>query len=181
MSNYTVLTNWVGLDSLLDTDPNKVISGSVFETEFVTIQTAINSKQDELVIKDEDDFISDSATAVASQQSIKAYVDNSIAPAYTSAETAWIGDTAITVSHGLSRVPYFWRVSLRCLTDNNGYIAGDELDATTAIDGDASRGSTTYANATSISYFTDIAAIQNTVADYVVPTSTDWALIFRAW
>ena len=78
MSNYTVVTNWVGLDSLLDTDPNKVISGAVFETEFTTLQTALNSKQDELTIKDEDDMATDSATAVASQQSIKAYVDNQL-------------------------------------------------------------------------------------------------------
>jgi len=78
MSDYTVVANWVGLDSLLDTDPNKVISGSLFETEFTTIQTAITTKQDTLTIKDEDDMSSDSETAVASQQSIKAYVDDEV-------------------------------------------------------------------------------------------------------
>lgn len=88
MSDYTVVTNWVGLDSLLDTDPNKVISGAVFDTEFTTLQTALNSKQDELTIKDEDDLASNSATAIASQQSIKAYVDNQFKTAGLVAQVA---------------------------------------------------------------------------------------------
>lgn len=97
MSNYTPVTNWVGLDSLLDTDPNKVISGSTFDTEFNTIKNAINSKQDTLTVKDEDDMVSDSATAVASQQSIKAYVDSTATTTRTyrgTRTTIYSGSTA---------------------------------------------------------------------------------------
>ena len=106
MSNYTVVTNWVGLDSLLDTDPNKVISGAVFETEFTTLQTALNSKQDELTIKDEDDLASDSATAVASQQSIKAYVDTEIStiPRVSPRVCLWEGVNG-TPANGLFDAP----------------------------------------------------------------------------
>jgi len=37
MSNYTIAVNWAGKDSLLDTDPAKVISGTDFNTEFVAV------------------------------------------------------------------------------------------------------------------------------------------------
>ena len=44
MSNYTIAVNWSGKDSLSDADPAKVLSGSDFNTEFTTVQTAVNTK-----------------------------------------------------------------------------------------------------------------------------------------
>lgn len=44
MSNYSIQVNWSGKDALLDTDPDKVISGADFNTEFVAVRTAVNSK-----------------------------------------------------------------------------------------------------------------------------------------
>jgi hypothetical protein len=46
MSDYTIAVNWSGKDALSDSDAAKVISGSDFNTEFTTVRTAINSKQD---------------------------------------------------------------------------------------------------------------------------------------
>ena len=46
MSNYTIAVNWTGKDSLPDTDPGKVISGTDFNTEFVAVRTSLNSKAD---------------------------------------------------------------------------------------------------------------------------------------
>jgi len=46
MSNYTLQVSWSGKDGLSDSDPNKIISGGDFNTEFLAIQTAINSKYD---------------------------------------------------------------------------------------------------------------------------------------
>jgi len=46
MSDYTIQVSWSGKDSLADSDPNKIISGSDFNTEFYAVQTAINSKYD---------------------------------------------------------------------------------------------------------------------------------------
>jgi hypothetical protein len=88
MSDYGVVNNWAGLDLLVDTDPNKIISGSTFDTEFTTIRDALNSKQDELALKDDDTMSSPSSTAVASQQSIKAYVDAQIKTPGTVAQIA---------------------------------------------------------------------------------------------
>lgn len=44
MSNYSVQIAWSGKDSLSDSDPNKIISGDDFNTEFSAIQTAVNTK-----------------------------------------------------------------------------------------------------------------------------------------
>tara|TARA_R110002153_G_scaffold34035_3_gene102131 strand:- start:1551 stop:1913 length:363 start_codon:yes stop_codon:yes gene_type:complete len=44
MSNYTIQTGWSGKDALADSDPAKVISGDDFNTEFLAVQAAINTK-----------------------------------------------------------------------------------------------------------------------------------------
>ena len=46
MSDYTLAVSWSGKDGLSDSDAGKVISGADFNSEFTTIQTAINSKAD---------------------------------------------------------------------------------------------------------------------------------------
>jgi hypothetical protein len=50
MSNYSKVTNWTAKDTLPSGDPDKVISGAEFDTEFSAIQTAINSKTDQTAI-----------------------------------------------------------------------------------------------------------------------------------
>ena len=49
MSNYTKQISWSGKDALSDSDSEKVISGGDFDTEFSAVQTAINSKIDDIV------------------------------------------------------------------------------------------------------------------------------------
>ena len=44
MSNYTISVDWDGKDDLADSNAAKVISGDDFQTEFETVQTAVNSK-----------------------------------------------------------------------------------------------------------------------------------------
>ena len=46
MSDYTLAVSWSGKDALADSDAGKVISGADFNSEFTTIQTALNSKAD---------------------------------------------------------------------------------------------------------------------------------------
>jgi hypothetical protein len=46
MSNYTIAVAWSGKDALSDSDSAKVISGADFNTEFTTVQTAVNTKAD---------------------------------------------------------------------------------------------------------------------------------------
>ena len=44
MSDYNLQVAWSGKDALGDTDPDKVISGGDFNTEFLAVKTAVNSK-----------------------------------------------------------------------------------------------------------------------------------------
>ena len=46
MSDYTIQVSWSGKDALADSNPNKIISGADFNTEFSAVQTAVNSKYD---------------------------------------------------------------------------------------------------------------------------------------
>lgn len=46
MSNYTKLTDFASKDALSSGDPNKIIKGTEFETEFDNIATAIATKAD---------------------------------------------------------------------------------------------------------------------------------------
>lgn len=46
MSDYTIQVSWSGKDALADSDANKIISGGDFNTEFTSVQTAVNSKYD---------------------------------------------------------------------------------------------------------------------------------------
>ena len=44
MSDYNLQIAWSGKDALGDTDPDKVVSGGDFNTEFLAVKTAVNSK-----------------------------------------------------------------------------------------------------------------------------------------
>jgi len=46
VSNYTKTTNFTSKDSLPSGDPNKIIRGSEFDTEFNNISTSIQTKAD---------------------------------------------------------------------------------------------------------------------------------------
>ena len=46
MSNYNLQIAWSGKDSLADSDPDKVVSGGDFNTEFLAVKTSVNSKAD---------------------------------------------------------------------------------------------------------------------------------------
>ena len=46
MSNYNLQISWSGKDALSDSDPDKVVSGGDFNTEFLAVKTAVNSKAD---------------------------------------------------------------------------------------------------------------------------------------
>lgn len=46
MSNYTYTADFKAKDSLQSGEPGKVIRGNDFETEFLAVQAAVNSKAD---------------------------------------------------------------------------------------------------------------------------------------
>ena len=46
MSDYNLQIAWSGKDALADSDPDKVVSGGDFNTEFLAVKTSVNSKAD---------------------------------------------------------------------------------------------------------------------------------------
>jgi len=72
---------------------------------------------------DEDDMSSDSATAVPSQQSVKAFVDDKV---FESSEITIPSSGLVSASHGFGSTPRFARAVLRCKTASNGFSVGDE-------------------------------------------------------
>ena len=89
----------------------------------------------EVAILDEDDMVSNSATALATQQSIKAYVDEIfvsvsaiISQSFESPEANIPGVAGgLTYTHGLSSIPKIIQVFVRCKVADSGYSVGDEV------------------------------------------------------
>lgn len=46
MSNYTKATDFAVKDSLASGNPNKLVKGTEIDTEFTSVQSAVNSKAD---------------------------------------------------------------------------------------------------------------------------------------
>jgi len=82
----------------------------------------------QLDFKDEDTMSSDSATAVPSQQSVKAYVDGKQTTRHVStAVTCPAQNATITVAHGFGVVPDRVTFRLICTSTDLGFSAGDVL------------------------------------------------------
>jgi hypothetical protein len=92
MSDYNLQIAWSGKDALSDSDPDKVVSGGDFNTEFLAVKTAVNSKAD---LANTSQVVT-AATAAAgtntNQVATTAFVDTSFAkkasPALTGTPTA---------------------------------------------------------------------------------------------
>jgi len=92
MSDYNLQIAWSGKDALSDSDPDKIVSGGDFNTEFLAAKTAINSKAD---LANTSQVVT-AATATAgtntNQVATTAFVDTSFAkkasPALTGTPTA---------------------------------------------------------------------------------------------
>ena len=134
MSNYTIAVNWSGKDALSDSDAAKVISGSDFNTEFTTVQTAVNTKADVNGSATES-FSATTATAGTNttQVATTAFVTTAAAAAYpigsiymnasNSANPASLLGFGTWSSFGAGRV---------LLGEGGGYANGSTGGATTA-------------------------------------------------
>lgn len=80
-----------------------------------------------LDFKDEDNMASNSATAVPSQQSVKAYVDNSISK-FESSAASFSNGTLYTHAHSLGSTPSFVTFDIVCTSTDRGYSVGDIVE-----------------------------------------------------
>lgn len=102
-------------------------------------------------------------------------------PKFESDELSFLGATLIQVNHGLGRTPKKWRVVLRCKVSAEGFGPGDEVDVTTAVDGDSGRGYVCSVNSSKMSAFFQQNTLQNSIANTVFPTANAWRVVFYAW
>ena len=138
--------------------------------------------------KDEDDMSSDSDTALASQQSIKSYVDNTaiFTQSFESAEQDIPAKNAavLAINHGLGEIPKLIEMVYRCKNNDGGWIAGDEIVAYSQSDSGQGDWSV-IKNATQVK-FRGTNSIRRfahgTLSNQqVYPTSPNWKIVFRAY
>lgn len=136
-----------------------------------------------VTVYDEDDMSSDSATGLATQQSIKAYVDAQLPSAFTSAELAVTTSASHTVAHSLGSTPYKLYFTLVCKSADVGYSINDEVIIQALTDAGASRGFAVTVDSTNINIKVGSNAIQilnksTGSTDSITPA--DWRLVVRA-
>lgn len=102
---------------------------------------------------------------------------------FESSELAIPGNGNVTtVAHGLGGVPQFVTVSLRCITSEYGWTAGDEIIVSSIHMRSDNDGITTGANATNVkikqlgNFY-----IHRIDTNALVAVSTNWRLVVRAW
>ena len=121
--------NDIAIDSTVATlTGSQTLTNKVLTSPTLT-SPVLNTSLSGTAFKDEDDMSSDSATSVASQQSIKAYVDNEIA-------SVPIGDiTAVTAGTGLSGGGTTGAVSL-AIDSTVATLTGSQVLTNKSIDSD---------------------------------------------
>ena len=89
----------------------------------------------EIDFLDEDDLNSDSETAVASQQGLKAYIDAAVVQSvFTSSEQSVPSTGKVTVPHGLGTIPNLVHIEFVCKTANAGYAVGDRVGMSSYVE-----------------------------------------------
>lgn len=163
-----------------------------------------------LDFKDEDNMASDSATALPSQQSVKAYADTKniatqVTPStagnvltsngstwtstppsstpYTSSTPSTLSTNLIVAeAHGLGAVPRQVRVVLRCTSADGGYVANDEISVT-SYEAPAYEVVAVWSNSTQVgvNITGTIRTPNKTTNGLVNLTPANWVVVIRAW
>ena len=144
-------------------------------------------------ILDEDDMVSDSDTELATQQSIKAYVDARVTAStistYESGETTLPNANATeTWAHGLGQTPDIIKLILKCTSSEYGYSVDDEVHFTSehtvnvsasSFWADSSNVYLRYKIDTGASAFWIVRRDTNNVSTPLTPSN--WRIIVRAF
>lgn len=148
--------NYNDVTTLGTVEASKAVTadGSGVTTNAAFASPVLNTAVSGTAVLDEDDMTSDSATQIATQQSIKAYVDASIPEVFTS---SWYSISVTTlvsgaaIAHGLSAQPQLIVHELKCIDagGDQGYSQNDIV----SIDADSNqsnRGVSTTIDATNL-------------------------------
>jgi hypothetical protein len=90
-------------------------------------------------------------------------------------------DVDLTAEHELGAIPRFYSVTLRCVSAQNGYAVGDEVNYISP-DGDGARGVATWASAIVLGFrFAAIPFLKNRAGGGTFSiTPANWRVVFRA-
>jgi len=167
----------------LATIPNMKVLGNT--AGFNTFPTSVS-------ILDEDDMASDSDTELATQQSIKAYVDSQAggipsSKRFVSGATVFpTTNTTTSWTHSLGQIPDIIHLILRCTTIEGGYSVGDEVQFTTVST--AGGRATLHADSSSIylAYYINAASpfyldTKNATNSAFYADPAKWRIIIRAF
>lgn len=106
-----------------------LITGTAGTDGYVPAWNADGDIVDGYEVLDEDDMASDSATKLATQQSIKAYVDSRVlSESYASTGQTMTAGGLITLAHGLSSIPKVISLYAKCTSADSGYSVDDIID-----------------------------------------------------
>ena len=137
---------------------------------------------------DDDTMATATDTTLATSESIKAYVDNVsvFTKSFESAEQDIPAANAavLTISHSLGEIPKLMEMVYRCKTNDNGWIAGDEIVAYSQSD--TGRGYySVVKNSAEVKfrgvYAQRIFAHGTNANTSFLPVSPNWKLVFRAY
>ena len=175
-------TTLVGQDTT-DTLSNKTLTSPV-----------LNGSISGTGVLDENNMASNSDTALATQQSIKAYVDTEVAgvlftESYETSSPPTIGTSTnnYSESHGLSGIPKIYTISMRCTSADNGYSVDDEV-LVSGIAGATGADWSIWADATDVGIATN-SANWSTLGAFIAQKTgaagtadmNDWAWVIRAY
>ena len=191
VANYAITNSTITtakLASKTGSDTN-VVTGTAGTADYVVKWNGDGDVVDGYAFYDQDNMASNSATAVASQQSIKAYVDDNVYDStnnyFTSTNSAFpSANTGVTEAHGLGSSPLFYQAILVCTNAVGGWAVGDESILGNNA-GDSTQSAVTWANATNVGFFIDgFYAIPDRDGDGQIDLSTagtDFNIKLRAW
>lgn len=179
---WSSTTDQVFLQKFSSADGTTVVSRIALNNDGLVNVTVgpftIGSTAEITEILDEDDMSSDSATALVTQQSVKAYAGTWFESAEVAIPTSL---TTTTTAHSFGVVPRYWSAALRCKSAEHGYVVGDEIPLT--MNNDLLVGQIiVYANATvfGVTMQTAIFALNKTNGNRVTLTPSSWRVVFRA-
>lgn len=103
-------------------------------------------------------------------------------PDFTSAEQTVTVDTLLDVAHSLGAVPTLWQIVLRCTTNDQNFLAGDEVIMNVS-GATADLGITFSVDATNMTVVQGAAITVHNQSTFNLAniTTSSWRWVMRAW
>jgi hypothetical protein len=107
----------------------------------------------------------------------------SLAPAFQDSPITISSPMAATATHNLGRKPYLWQATIRCVTDELGYVAGDEIDVSVNFNPSNVAGYGVWVSTTVIGVVVNsgFLVVRKDTQIISAITNANWEMILRCW